>query len=52
MLKGGVSSTRLQCPHPKGLDSPKHCICPLPLPSSGGPSACSSSGLCTFSDFL
>lgn len=32
MLGGGVSSTRLECPHPKGLDSPKHCICPPPTP--------------------
>ena len=51
LVKGEVFSTRLlECPHPLG--NFQGCVCPLPPPSSGGPSACSSRGLYTFSDFL
>lgn len=53
MLKGEPASTRLlEWTHPSSLDSLQDYVCPLPPPSSGGPSACSSSGLYTFSDFL
>lgn len=39
-------------PPPNVLGSLQDCLCPLAPPSSGGPSACPSSGLYTFSDFL
>lgn len=53
MLKGEETSRRLpECPHLSVLGNFQGCVCPLPPPSSGGPSACSSSGLYTFSDFL